>query len=663
MTMQNLLQMSADHRSAFERLRARHAQRLASRFEPRDADLFWLRLERWFEDARGPLLQLYGERSDAREQADAIFDCVVDGYLARPAPLRLLDLERQMTPDWFERPNMIGYVLYPQRFAGSLQDVRERLDYLQELHISYLHIMSLLHPRPGKNDGGYAIMDYRAVAPELGTLEDLRALTTALRERGIALCADLVLNHTAREHDWAQRARAGEAAYLDYYLTFDSRDSPDAYEQALPEIFPDEAPGNFTFEPDMAGGGRWVWTTFYDYQWDLNYANPAVFREMLSIMCFLANQGVDVLRLDAVPFLWKRLGTDCQNQPEVHLLIQAYRALMRVIAPAVIFKAEAIVPPDDLLHYIGVKATVGKRCELAYNNQFMVNLWSGLATRKASLITRAMHQAPRLLLGATAIHYVRCHDDIGWAMTDAMLAEIGEDPRAHRRFLNDFYTGRFPGSFARGDYFQFNPRTGDTRISGSTASLAGLEQALETGDEAAIDLAIRRILLLHGLVLGRAGIPLIYMGDELGLLNDWSYRDDPEKAHDSRWLHRPPMDWDKAARRHDPTSVEGRLFNGLRKLTEVRRTHPHFHNFGLFQPLWTDNVHILAFARRRHDGHLLVLGNFSEQPQSVQGDLPFHAGIVGPATDLLAPQQTLADNDRIQMQPYGLRWLVGEGLI
>jgi amylosucrase len=521
--------------------------------------------------------------------------------------------------------------------------------------------MSLLKPRQGKNDGGYAITDYTAVAPELGTLEDLRSLSTALRERGIALCVDLVLNHTAEDHDWARRARAGDPDYLAYYHTFDSRELPDAYEQALPEIFPDEAPGNFTYVPNMTGGARWVWTTFYDYQWDLNYANPAVFREMLSVMCFLANQGVDVLRLDAAPFLWKRLGTNCQNQPEVHLLIQAYRALMRIIAPGVIFKAEAIVPPDDLLHYIGVKAAAGKRCELAYNNQFMVNIWSGLATRKANLVTTAMHRAPRLLLGATAIHYVRCHDDIGWAMTDEMLAEIGEDPQAHRRFLNDFYTGRFPGSFARGDYFQFNPHTRDARISGTTASLAGLEQALETGDETAIDLALRRILLLYGLVLGRAGIPLIYMGDELGLLNDHSYRDDPDKALDSRWLHRPAMDWHRAERRHDPASIEGRLFGGLRKLIETRRAHPHLHNFGLFQPMWTDNVHILAFARRRHDGHLLVLANFSEEPQTVQGDLPFHAGLIGEVTDLLATDALTDGKDRILLEPYGLRWLVGEG--
>lgn len=660
--MNNLLQMAPSARAAFEALKVRHAARVAQRFEAWDANVFWLRLERWYEDVREPLLTLYGGCADAKVQFDAIFDCVVDAYLERPEALRLLDLERQLTPDWYERPNMIGYVFYPDKFAGRLRDIQDRLDYLQEMDVSYLHIMSLLKPRPGKNDGGYAIMDYRAVTPRLGTMDDLDALTAELRRRGMSLCVDLVLNHTAREHQWAQRAAAGDTEYLAYYHTFTDRELPDAYEHTLPEIFPDEAPGSFTYVPDLAGGGRWVWTTFYDYQWDLNYANPAVFREMLLNMYFLANRGVEVLRLDAVPFLWKQMGTNCQNQPEVFLIIKAYRALLRVVAPAVILKAEAIVPPDDLIRYIGVKTTVGKQCELAYNNQFMVNLWSGLATRKATLFTQSIHQAPRLILGAAPINYVRNHDDIGWAMSDEILASVGENPQSHRRFLNEFYTGQFPGSFARGAFFQFNPNTDDARISGTTASLAGLEQALETGDEQAIELAIRRIMLLYGLVMARGGIPLIYMGDELGLLNDTSYLQDPDKTDDSRWMHRPDMDWTIAAHRHDTETVEGRIFNAMVKLINVRRDHTHFHNFALFHPMWTDNPHVLAFARHHHDYRLLVLANFSEFPQTIQADLSFHAGLAGPLVDLLDDGKGIqTDRGRLSLDAYGLRWLVGEG--
>lgn len=658
--MHNLLQMSEEARAAFKTMKAREAPKLAQRFTPRDADLFWVRLERYYEDAYFPLLQLYGDHPDSKKHFGAIFDSVVDAYLTRPEPLRLLDLERQITPDWFERSNMVGYVCYPEFFAGRLTDVRARLDYLQELGITYLHLMSLLKPRPGKNDGGYAIMDYRTINPVLGDMNDANALANELRERGMSLCVDLVLNHTAKEHEWAQRAMAGEQEYLEYYHTFPDRSIPDSYEESLQEIFPDEAPGSFTFYPEMAESGRWVWTTFYEYQWDLNYANPTVFREMLETMLYLVDQGVDILRLDAAPFLWKRMGTDCQNQPEVFLLIQAFRALLRVVAPGVILKAEAIVPPDALLQYVGVKTTVGKQCELAYNNQLMVNMWSGLATRKASLVTQAAHRAPRLVLGAAPLNYARNHDDIGWAMANEDLAAIGEDPTLHRQFLNEFYTGRFPGSFARGEYFQFNPRTNDARICGTTASLAGLEQALENQDETAIDLAIRRILLLHSLIMARGGIPLIYMGDEVGLLNDTSYLQDPEKAKDSRWLHRPRMDWAKVDKRHDPHSIEGRLFAGLCKLIQARKSTPLLHNFALFQAMWTDNAHVLAFGRRRHEGNVLVLANFDEHPQSVKDDLPYHAGVVSAVRNLLADTPLNIANGRIHLEPYESLWLVGE---
>lgn len=659
--MHNILQMSSEARAAFGALRDREAPRLAQQFAPRDADLFWVRLERYFEDAFYPLVELYGDLVDREEHYSAIFHTLVDGYLNRPDPLRLLDLERQVTPDWFERPHMIGYVCYPEFFAGRLTDVKDKLDYLQELGVTYLHLMSILKPRPAPNDSGYAVIDYRAVNPALGDMADAHGLADELRERGISLCVDLVLNHTAKDHEWARRAMAGEQAYLDYYHTFPDRNLPDAFEAHLAEIFPDEAPGSFTFYPEMAGSGRWVWTTFYEYQWDLDYANPAVFREMLEIMLHITNQGVDILRLDAVPFLWKQLGTKCQNQPQVFQLIQAYRALLRVAAPGVILKAEAIVPRDALLEYIGVKTTVGKQCELAYNNQLMANIWSGVATRKANLVTEAMHHAPSLLLGAAPINYVRNHDDIGWAMADEDLAAIGEDPFLHRRFLNDFFTGRYAESFARGTYFQFVPETGDARISGTTASLAGLEQAVESQDEPAIDLAIRRILMLHSIIMARGGIPLIYMGDEVGLLNDDSYLQDPEKRLDSRWLHRPQMDWAKAARRHDAQAVEGRLFSGLLKLIKVRKATPALHNFALFQPMRTGNVHVLAFARRRHDGNVLVLANFDEHVQSVQRDLIDQGGIVGDARNLLGEHSPLNVADgRLYLEAYETLWLTGD---
>ncbi len=660
--MHNVLQMSDSSRSVFLEFKERQSPKLADRCTPRDADIFWLRFERYFEDIYYPLIELYGDRPDFPEQVEASFNQMVEAYATRPEPLRLLDLERQFTPDWFERSNMVGYVCYPDLFAVTLKGVREKVSYLDKLGITYLHLMPLLNPRPAPNDGGYAVMDYRTVKPELGTMEDLKALATDLRERGISLCVDLVVNHTAKEHEWAKRAMAGEEKYLEYYYTFPERTLPDAYEQNLPEIFPDEAPGSFTWYPDMAGNGRWVWTTFMEYQWDLNYTNPSVFREMMDIMLFLVNQGVDILRLDAAPFIWKRLGTNCQNQPEVFKLIQVFRGLMRVVAPAVIFKAEAIVPPDQLQQYIGVKTTTGKQCELAYNNQLMVLLWSALATHKATLLSYVgQKRLPPLLIGSSLVNYARNHDDIGWAMADEDLSEIGENPFLHRQFLNQFYTGNFPGSFAKGDLFGFNPVTKDARISGTTASLAGLEVAREQQDKSVIDLAIRRILLLHSFIIFRGGIPLIYMGDEVGLLNNYAYKNDPIKAKDSRWLHRPSMDWSQADKCHNPATIEGRIYQGLLHLIKVRKSTSLLHSFALLHPMWTDNDHVWALRRDRTDNSIMLLANFDDNWQSVNADIIHNGGIVGNVRNLLAQGSSLnICEGRLYLGPDESMWLVGD---
>ncbi len=660
--MHNVLKMSDTSRSGFLAFKERRSRKLAGRCTPRDADIFWLRFERYFEDIYYPLMDLYGDRSDFSEQIEALFDQMVDAYADRAESLRLLDLERQFTPDWFEHSNMVGYVCYPDLFAGNLEGVREKVSYLEELGVTYLHLMPLLDPRPEPNDGGYAVVDYRTVKPELGTIEDLKALATDLRERGISLCVDLVINHTAKEHEWARRAMAGEEKYLEYYYTFPERALPNAYEQTLPEIFPDEAPGNFSWYPEMAGDGRWVWTTFHEFQWDLNYTNLSVFREMMGVMYFLANEGVDILRLDAAPFMWKRMGTNCQNQPEVFKLIQLFRGLMRIVAPALIFKAEAIVPPDHIQKYIGVKKTVGKQCELAYNNHLMVMLWSALATHKATLLSYVIHKrAPPLLIDCSVVTYLRNHDDIGWAMADEDLAEIGEDPFLHRQFLNEFYTGQFPGSFAKGALFQFDPVTKDARISGATASLTGLEAALEQQDESAIDLAIRRILLLHSAIMFRGGIPVIHMGDEVGLLNDYSYLNDPIKAKDSRWLHRPSMDWAKADRRHNPNTIEGRVYQGLLRLIKVRKSTSLLHSFALSHPMWTDNDHVWAIGRDRPEKSIMLLANFDDDWQSVNADIIRNGGLVGHVHNLLTEDGSLnISQGRLYLEPYETMWLVGD---
>lgn len=642
---------------AAERTRARLAldsvaPQLAA-LPARDADLFSQRLARRWLDLVGALERLYP--LDAALLAH-ITSLLADAAAQRPATLRLLDSERELQPDWFQQATMVGSQLYVDLFNKTLRGVLDQLPYLQELGVNYVHLMPLLSPRSGPNDGGYAVRDYRAVDPRLGSLEDLRAVAAAFHAAGMTLCLDVVVNHTAREHAWAQAAQAGDPGYQDYYLTFADRTLPDQYEQTLPEVFPDFAPGNFTWYPDFGPDGRWVWTTFNEFQWDLNYTNPMVWCEMLSVLLFLGNQGVDVLRLDAVPFMWKRLGTASQNQPEVLDVLQAWRAALHIACPATIVKAEAIVPPDELVQYLGQGQRSGKLCELAYHNALMVLLWSSLATRKVQLLTHSLQQMPALPAGSAWVTYVRCHDDIGWAISDANAEAVGESGFGHRSFLSDWYAGQFPDTWARGVVFQFNPLTGDRRISGTTASLAGLEAALSANS---VELAIRRIALLHSMIFAFGGIPLISMGDELGLLNDPSYLHDPAKAADNRWLHRPPMRWGIAAQRHDPLTVPGRIWAALQALVAARRRTPSLHAAGATTALWTGNEHVAGILRDHPYGRVLVLANFSESPQPVATALLWEAGLRGSVHDQLAPSTPVdLHRERLLLAPYQSMWLL-----
>ncbi|MEV6631126.1 alpha-amylase family protein [Actinoplanes sp. NPDC051470] len=530
---------------------------------------------------------------------------------ARPRALRDRDRQREIDQRWYQRSEMIGYVCYADRFAGVLDGIPGKLDYLTELGVTYLHLMPLLQPRPGENDGGYAVLDYRAVDPRLGTMDDLEHLAGALRERDMSLCVDLVLNHTAKEHPWAEGWLAGDPDFEDFYLAFPDREMPDAYERTIVDVFPDRAPGSFTFHPELK---QWVWTTFWSYQWDLDYRNPRVFEAMLDTILWLANRGVDIFRLDAVPFMWKRLGTTCMNQPEVHKIVQALHGLTRLAAPGVIFKAEAIVAPDDLVPYLGGHDRYRPECELAYHNQLMVMLWSSLATKDARLMSQALRRMRPIPAETSWCTYVRGHDDIGWAVSAEDAAAVGWDWWNHRNFLNAFFSGRFPGSYARGALFQENPATGDARISGTAASLCGLDAATTPAET---DAALRRLILLYAVAFAVNGIPLIYMGDELALRNDPTFHDDPARADDNRWMHRPPMDWPAAARRHDPSTVEGRVFAAMKSLSAARKGLDALRTGGEIEILTVDDDAIFTW-RRRHprSGTFIGLANFAESDRT-----------------------------------------------
>lgn len=588
-------------------------------------------------------VRMYGNQYDYYYHLEELLVGMAQSWFARPAELKVLDAAREADPHWFQSNQMVGGVCYVDLFAGDLNGILAKIPYFKEMGLTYLHLMPLFRAPEGENDGGYAISSYREVNPVLGTMEQLAVLGSELRQSGISLVADFVFNHTSNEHEWALKAKAGDPEYQAYYLMFPDRQMPDAYEKTVREIFPDEHPGAFTYFPEI---GKWVWTTFHAYQWDLNYRNPTVFIRMAAELLFLANVGVEVLRLDAVAFIWKQMGTNCENLPEAHVLIQAFNAVARIAAPALLFKSEAIVHPDEVVRYISPG-----ECQLSYNPLLMALLWESLATREVKLLRAALRDRFSLPAGCAWVNYVRCHDDIGWTFSDEDAVLLGVKGFNHRRFLNDFYTGRFPGSFARGLPFQENPRTGDCRISGTCASLAGLEKALKEETEAEVQLALRRIVLLHGIILTIGGIPLFYLGDEIGTLNNYGYRADPAQMHDSRWVHRSAANAERQERRHDETAIEGRVYQSLRKLIHLRQTHPIFSG-QLIQVIDTNSPHVLGYVRFHESQHLLALANFSDQEQQLDVNLLRLYGLSYKFTDLLRGTDVPFEN--LRLEPYQL---------
>ncbi len=616
-------------------------------------ELFALRLDRWWPDLVEGLTEVYGAEATPGV-ALRLAELAARAYGDRDPELARRDLVRSLEPDWLQHPRMVGYAVYSERFAGDLPGVQRRIPYLNELGVTYLHLMPLLRPREGDSDGGYAVADFRNVRPDLGTLDDLRSLAKSLRDNGISLVLDLVLNHVAREHDWAQAARAGSERHRDYFHLFPDRSRPDAYERTLPEIFPDFAPGSFTWDSELE---EWVWTTFNEWQWDVNWANPEVLLEYAEIVLFLANTGVEVLRLDAIAFLWKRLGTTCQNQPEVHSITQVLRALARIACPALSFKAEAIVGPSDLVQYLGQGTHHGKVSDLAYHNSLMVQIWSMLATRDVRLTSHALSALPPAPRSSTWITYVRCHDDIGWAVDDADAAAVGLFGPAHRHFLSDWYSGAYPSSPAHGLTFQHNPATGDRRISGTTASLVGLASAVSPDE---VEAAIGRFLLAHAIAFAWGGIPVLWSGDELAMSNDPDWADEEGHAGDNRWTHRPRLDWDLAQQRHDPKTVAGRVFSGLAHLAEVRGGLPHLHASVASEMLEVDDWGVLATIRRHPVGPMICLYNVTGGWRPWSAARVAELGLKRPYDALGSRVVEPGGDGNLWLPPYAAWWLVDQ---
>ena len=625
----------------------------------RDLRHFYTRLGANFYAIYSLFHHLYGRRTDFDAQLLHLVEVMATRYIERGSELKQLDIRREQNHNWFLSQEWVGMALYTGGFAGDLRGLRSRLGYLQELGINMMHVMPILECPQGASDGGYAVSNFRNVDERIGTREDLLALAKDLRRRNILLTLDVVVNHTSDEHEWARRAREGDTAYQDYYHVFGDRGMPDLFEESMPEVFPESSPGNFTFDAAM---GKWVMTVFHSYQWDLNYANPAVFVQMLDIILYWANHGADIVRLDAVAFLWKKIGTSCQNEHEAHLILQLMKDCSQVAAPGVLFIAEAIVAPVEIIKYFGEDAVIAKECEIAYNATFMALLWDAVATRNAALLNQGIRSLPVKLDRATWLNYVRCHDDIGLGFDDHDIVSAGYQPLAHRRFLLDYFTGTFPGSPARGLPFGQNSKNGDARISGALASLAGLESALASGDEHAIQQSIELILLLHSAIMSFGGIPLLYYGDETGTVNDRSFVDDQSKMHDNRWMHRPTIDWQRAERRKQRGSMEQRIFDGLKKMIAVRKSTPAFADYNNRELLETGNPHLFVFMRNNpllHGDNVLVACNFDSEAQSL------HLGELGnrglfkhvQLQDLYSGETPLLHDDELVIPGFRFYWL------
>lgn len=599
------------------------------------------RLEKHYDEMKWLYAELYNNDQHA---FDYFISMLHEYYAARSPELREWDEARLMNPDWYKGNEMLGMQMYTQCFAGTLKGVESHLDYIKECGVNYLHLMPLLQSPKGRSDGGYAVSDFRKVEPELGTMEDLAELASKCHKLGMSVCLDFVMNHTSEDHEWARRAKAGEKEFQDRYFFFDNWDIPNEFEKTVPQVFPKTAPGNFSWCEEA---GKVVMTTFYPYQWDLNYRNPTVFNDMTANMLNLCNNGIDVLRLDAVPYIWKTLGTPCRNLPQVHTLVRIMRMASEVVCPGTLFLGEVVMEPSKVVPYFG---TIEKpECHMLYNVTTMASTWNTVATHDVRLLRHQMESVFALPKQYIFQNYLRCHDDIGWGLDYAFLRQFGIDEVAHKKFLNDYLTGKIYGVDSRGELYNDDPALGDARLTGTTASLCGIEAAEYEKNDWKLDRAIRMDIMLHAFLLTQSGLPTIYSGDEVGQLNDYTYHEDPLKWDDSRYLHRGNLKWDDVAKRNDTKTRPGRIFQSLRELEKIRAKYKVFESQADTWIVEPYNDHILGIGRYYDGEKLIALFNFSDQDETAWVNEPEHY------TDLLTGEPR--DAKGVGIPAYDFAWL------
>lgn len=601
--------------------------------------------------------EIYGTSTASEKHFSQLVGVMIHAYQKRSVTLRKKDEEKADKGNWFLSNEIMGMSLYADRFCGDLSTLSGKLDYFEKLGVNFLHLMPVFESPEGESDGGYAVSNFRKVDERFGTNQDLENLQKRMHEKGMYLMLDIVLNHTSHKHEWAMKAKQGDRHYQDYFYMFDDRVVPDEYEKSMPEIFPESSPGSFTYIKEC---NKWVMTVFHNYQWDLNYTNPLVFRDMLDNILHYANLGVDILRIDAPAFIWKQVGTTCQNLPEAHTLLRLIKQCVLVAAPGMALLGEAIVAPKEIMKYFGTGPFTAKECDVAYNATHMALQWDMLATSDTRVMLAAQHEILQKPYGTTWITYTRCHDDIGLGYDDYMIRHAGYEPYGHRKFLQDYYSGKYDGSTATGALFSSNPKTGDARISGSLASLCGLEKALNENDDRAIELSLRKILMMqaHSFFLG--GIPMMFYGDEAGYTNDYSYLDDPGKSYDNRWMHRPVIDWEKNKRIDIKGTIENKVFSGTQKLIGIRKKLEVVADYKNLTWLTPHNIHVAGYLRTFEDKKLYCIFNFSDKSSYLTW-YAFKSHGIEPAVlyDHWTEREiTVGDNyDHLVIEPYGFHLL------
>ena len=575
--------------------------------EKKNDSIFQHRLERHHDELRWLYMELYQNGDMFAELCSQMYEY----YNCRSKKLKERDLKREKGPDWYHGKDMLGMMLYTDNFAENMKGVKEKIPYLKECNINCLHLMPFLDTPKGRSDGGYAVADFRKVRPDLGTMKDLAELTEKCHEEDINVCMDFVMNHTSEDHEWARRARAGEGEYMSRYFFYDNEEIPEKYEKTVPQVFPTTAPGNFTYLPET---GHYVMTTFYPYQWDLNYRNPRVFNEMIYNFLYLTNQGIVFVRIDAVPYIWKELGTTCRNLKQVHTIVRMMRMIAEIVCPGVLLLGEVVMEPEKVVPYFG---TVEKpECHMLYNVTTMATTWNSIATGDIRLLKKQMDIVNQLPKQYVFLNYLRCHDDIGWGLDYETMRPWGIKEIPHKRYLNDYFTGKIQGSVSRGELYNDDPVTQDARFCGTTASMCGIEKAGFEHDEEAMNAAVREDIMLHAYMLTQSGIPMLYSGDELGQVNDYSYKNDPEKCADSRYIHRGKLPWELAEDKEDVTTVQGKIFQTLDRLEKIRRQEITFDKDA---DVYTYDVHddsILCVLREYKGRRFFGIFNFSNQEKT-----------------------------------------------